>query len=118
MNVLILEDEPLIAMSMEALIEDQGWSVVGPFSKVAGALVEIAGGASIDCALLDCNLGGEPSWAVADALAQRNIPFAFTSGQSSKDIDPRFADRTTFTKPVDEAKLKRFLARLAARSVG
>ena len=109
MHVLILEDEPLIAMSMEALLEDEGWRVVGPFAAVADALAAIAGGGVIDCALLDCNLGGVPSWPVAEALAARSIPFAFTSGQSAADIEPRFADRPSFTKPIDETKVKRFL---------
>jgi CheY-like chemotaxis protein len=118
MNVLILEDEPLIAMSMQALVEDSGWAVVGPLSKVAEAVAVVTGGAEIDCALLDCNLNGEPSWSVADALVERNIPFAFTSGQSARDIDPRFADRPTFTKPVDETKLKRFLAGHAVAAGG
>jgi CheY-like chemotaxis protein len=117
MNVLILEDEPLIAMSMEALVEDQGWTVVGPFAVVADAIAAITGGGAIDCALLDCNLGGQPSWPVADVLAARNIPFAFTSGQSARDIDPRFTGRPTFAKPIDEAKVKRFLSRQAAASM-
>jgi CheY-like chemotaxis protein len=110
MNILILEDEPLIAMSMQALVEDHGWTVVGPFAGVADALAAIAGGADVDCALLDCNLGGQASWPVADLLAAKGIPFAFTSGQSAKDIEPRFSDRPSFTKPIDEAKVKRFLA--------
>jgi CheY-like chemotaxis protein len=118
MNVLILEDEPLIAMSMQALVEDNGWAVVGPFSNVVDAVAALGAGTSVDCALLDCNLDGEPSWAVADALAQRNVPFAFTSGQSASDIDPRFAGRPTFAKPVDEQKLKHFLASNAATPAG
>jgi CheY-like chemotaxis protein len=118
MNVLILEDEPLIAMSMQALVEDQGWSVVGPFATVASAIAAISAGGKIHCALLDCNLGGERSWPVADVLAQRDIPFAFTSGQTAKDIDPRFADRPSFTKPIDETRVERFLAGYAVASIG
>jgi hypothetical protein len=114
LNVLILEDEPLIAMSMEAMIEDMGWGVVGPFATVNDAVASIVAGTVIHCGLLDCNLGGSPSWPVADALAERNIPFAFTSGQSMRDIDPRFAGRPSFTKPIDEARVKRFLSGLVA----
>ena len=114
MNVLILEDEPLIAMSMEALIEDEGWRAVGPFAAVEDALAAILGGVVIDCALLDCNLGGVPSWPVADGLAERGVPFAFTSGQLAADIEPRFADRPIFAKPIDETRVKGFLAEQAA----
>lgn len=108
-TVLILEDEPLIAMSMQALVEDQGWQVLGPFATVEAALGELEAGAAVSCALLDCNLGSEPSWPVADLLATRGVPFAFTSGQSSNDIEPRFQGRPTFGKPIDDEKVKRFL---------
>jgi CheY-like chemotaxis protein len=118
MNVLILEDEPLIAMSMQMLVEDQGWGVVGPFASVDAAVEAVSTGSQIDCALLDCNLGGKPSWDVADALAAREIPFAFTSGQSARDFAPRFASRPNFTKPIDEARVRRFLSGIATAPQG
>jgi CheY-like chemotaxis protein len=109
LNVLIVEDEPLIAMMMEALVEDVGGVSHGPFATLSPALAAVESGAEIDVALLDCNLGKVHSWPVADALAARGIPFAFTSGQGPKGIADRFADRPVFDKPVDEEKLKRFL---------
>ncbi len=69
---------------------------------------------TISCALLDCNLGKETSWAIADILAQRGIPFAFTSGKGLRDIEPRFHDRPIFIKPVDESKVKAFIEHHAA----
>lgn len=113
MNVLILEDEPLIAMAMEAMIEDMGWSVVGPFATVEEAVAAVADGAAIDCGLLDCNLGGAPSWPAADALDRRDIPFAFISGQPAWNIEPRFANRPSFAKPIDEARVTAYIAGLA-----
>jgi DNA-binding NarL/FixJ family response regulator len=113
MNVMILEDEPLIAMSMQMMVEDQGWAVVGPFATIpeaAGAVER----SQVDVALLDCNINGKPSWSVADMLAAKEIPFAFTSGQSARDIDQRFAGRPTFVKPIDEAQVRRFLKKIAA----
>jgi CheY-like chemotaxis protein len=108
-RVMIVEDEPLIAMAMQMLVEDEGGEPLGPHATVAPALAMVQDGHAIDVALLDCNLGKDPSWPVADALAARGIPFAFTSGQGLKDIAERFAGRPVFTKPVDEEKLKRFL---------
>lgn len=109
LNVMIVEDEPLIAMMMEALVEDVGGSTLGPFANLPSAVAAVDGRAQIDVALLDCNLGRDASWPVADALAARGIPFAFTSGKGPKDIIERFSDRPVFAKPVDEEKLKRFL---------
>jgi CheY-like chemotaxis protein len=110
LHVMIVEDEPLIAMAMEMLVQDEdGGVAVGPHGAVAPALADIEKGARIDVALLDCNLGKEPSWPVADALAARGIPFAFTSGQGAKGIPERFQGRPTFSKPIDDEKLKRFI---------
>ena len=112
-TVLILEDEALIAMSMQALAEDQGWRVIGPFSTVEAAVSEIESGTGISCALLDCNLGGQPSWAVADLLTEQGVPFAFTSGQSMNGMEPRFAGRPSFGKPIEEDRVTRFLRGVA-----
>ena len=109
LRVMIVEDEPLIAMAMEVIVEDAGGQTTGTHSTVKEALGAVAAEPRIDVALLDCNLGKEACWPVAEALAKRNVPFAFTSGQGMKDMDPRFADRPVFAKPVDEEKLKRFL---------
>lgn len=107
--VLIVEDEPLIGAAMEMLVEDLGGAVLGPFMTVGAGLSGLEQAARIDCALLDCNLGKETSWPLADALAVRGVPFAFTSGKGLSDIEPRFRDRPIFMKPVDESKLKHFL---------
>lgn len=113
LNVMIVEDEPLVAMAMEMLVEDAGGVAVGPFSTVRQALGALDAGERIDCALLDCNLGREPSWEVADALAARGVPFAFTSGQDPTDILGRFPGRAIFAKPINEQKLKSFVRQFA-----
>lgn len=113
MKVLILEDEPLIALATQMLVEDEGWTAVGPFPQVGPALAAVTGGATIDCALLDCLVGDLASWPVADALAARGIPFAFTSGNDSRSMEPRFAAFPAFAKPVDETALKDFLREIA-----
>lgn len=109
LRVLIVEDEPLIGAAMEMLVEELGGSVAGPFMNLRDGLAAATSGERIDCALLDCNLGRDMSWPIADALAERRVPFAFTSGKGAKDIEPRFAGRPVFTKPVDDAKLKTFI---------
>lgn len=113
LNVMIVEDEPLIAMAMEALVEDEGGKVLGPFTTAAAALKAAQFGQQIDCAMLDYNLGKESSAPVADMLASRNIPFVFISGQGLKDIEKRFANRPVLQKPVDDERLKRFLRQYA-----
>ena len=109
-RVMIVEDEPLISAAMEMLVEELGGQVVGPFMNVGEAVAASQAGETFDCALLDCNLArGEMSWPIADVLASRGVPFAFTSGKGAKDIEPRFAGRPVFTKPVDDSTLKTFI---------
>ncbi len=109
LHVMIVEDEPLIGAAMQMLVEDIGGVVSGPHITLADGLAAVSKGSRIDCALLDCNLGRETSWPIAEALVARSIPFAFTSGKGAGEIDARFADRPIFSKPVDESRLKIFL---------
>lgn len=109
LRVMIVEDEPLIGAAMEMMIEDLGGQVVGPFMTLRDGMAAAEAEQQIDCALLDCNLGKDVSWPIADKLGERNIPFAFTSGNGVKDIEPRFSSRPVFLKPVHESKLKAFI---------
>lgn len=111
-HVLIVEDEPLIGAALQMFVEDLGGTVSGPHMTVAEGLAAAGDGIDFHCALLDCNLGREPSWPIAEALAARGVPFAFTSGKSASDIDPRFAGRPVFSKPVDETRLKTWIEAL------
>ncbi len=116
LSVLIVEDEPLVAMALEALVADNGWRPLGPACSVAEAL-ELVERACPDCVLLDLNLRGESSLPVAEALADKGVTFAFTSGYDGAGIAARFPDRPSFPKPVDERRLQRFLADLSRSRV-
>jgi hypothetical protein len=105
--VLIVEDEPLIGMAMSALVVEAGGEPHGPFMTLKDALDAAHTAEPLHCALLDCNLGPDSSWPVADVLAKRGVAFAFTSGGAQ--IEPRFAGRPVFTKPIDEEKVKAFI---------
>lgn len=109
---MIVEDEPLIGVAMQMLVEDLGGVVSGPHMTLADGLGAAASGGLLHCALLDCNLGRETSWPIAETLAARGVPFAFTSGKGRGEIDARFADRPVFQKPVDETRLKSWLEAL------
>jgi hypothetical protein len=62
------------------------------------------------------NLGGDKSHAVAEALAARGIPFAFSTGYSSHNGDIRaHPDRPVLRKPFQYKELVEMLARLLAR---
>jgi two-component sensor histidine kinase/DNA-binding response OmpR family regulator len=104
-RMLIAEDEALVAIMMEDLAVELGWSVVGPFAKAADALAA-AKDDDIQAALLDVNLGGESVYPVADALTARGVPFVFTTGYGAESIDRRFASTPILQKPIDRHVLE------------
>jgi two-component sensor histidine kinase/DNA-binding response OmpR family regulator len=104
-RMLIAEDEALVAIMMEDLAVELGWSVVGPFAKAADALAAARGG-DIQAAVLDVNLGGESVYPVAEALTARGVPFVFTTGYGAESIDRRFARTPILQKPIDRHVLE------------
>jgi CheY-like chemotaxis protein len=90
-RVLVLEDEPLIAMVLVDTLEEAGCKIVGPAYDSAQALKLISDG-NIDVAVLDVNLGsGRTSAPVADTLKQSGIPFVFATGYGERGM--RDSDR-------------------------
>lgn len=72
LNVLLVEDEIMIAMLMEDVLADMGHVVVGVACGVEAAL-EMAETVEADLAILDVNLDGRPSFPVADVLRRRGV---------------------------------------------
>jgi CheY-like chemotaxis protein len=103
MRVLVVEDEILVAMDLQAVLEDGGYDPVGPASTVAQALALIERG--VDAALLDVNLGREDSLPIAEALLTRGHPFVFLTGYAARDFPERFASAPRLIKPVRTVEL-------------
>ena len=97
-RILIVEDEPFIAMTLEDMLDELGFAVVGTVSRVAEA-IEMIELKPIDGALLDVNLGTQKIDPVADVLAQRGCPFIFTTGYGRSDIPSSHATRPVLQKP-------------------
>ena len=98
-RILIVEDEPLIAMMLEDFLEVLGKELAGQADNVGDALALVAGG-GIDAAILDVNLrAGEKSWPIADALAAQGIPFVFATGGTQDGVSEEHRDRPTLAKP-------------------
>ena len=105
-RVLLVEDEILVAMMMRDILMELGFTVVGPYSRVAEAMVA-AVHEDIDAGIIDVNLGGEFIYPVADVLAARKIPFVFVTGYGVESIDRRFGYVPIIKKPVQRQVLQR-----------
>ena len=112
-SVLVLEDEALLAIELSYLLTEEGFQVEGPASNVAVAL-DLIGKHSIDLAVLDVNLRGTSSSAVADRLADLEIPFVFLSGHTREYLPERHRGRPLVEKPFAEAQLLTAIGTLIA----
>lgn len=97
-HILVIEDEPLVAMDTEAHLVSAGCNVVGPAATVDEAK-RLIDETVFDAALLDANLGGDPVDEVAAALTRKGIPFAFATGYGREALPHGFRDRPVITKP-------------------
>jgi CheY-like chemotaxis protein len=78
-DVLIVEDDPIIALDFEDTILGFGVKTIRTAGSVARALSMIADRAP-DFALLDVGLVREKSFAIAERLDALKIPFVFVTG--------------------------------------
>jgi DNA-binding response OmpR family regulator len=98
-RILIVEDEPLIAMMIEDFLDILDKQVAGVADSVSTALPLVAAG-GIDAAIVDVNLtNGEKCWPVADALAAAGIPFIVATGGGDDMIVDGHKHRPILAKP-------------------
>ena len=109
-RILLVEDDVLIGMMLADMFDALDLPEPAQATSNEEALALIAS-EPLGGALVDINLGDEKGWPVADALAAKDIPFAFTSGGGDV-IPPAHAHRTLITKPFRisdiEAALEEF----------
>lgn len=114
LQVLVIEDEPLIAMLLEMAIESFGHAMVGPVARLEDAL-RITSENGFDCAILDVNIRGGPSYGVADLLIASQRPFLLASGYDDWSLPPQLRDRPRLMKPYSSQQLDTELRQLFDR---
>ena len=107
-RVLLVEDEPLLAVELADELAEAGFKVVGPASSTARAL-RLMDDTGCDAAVLDVNLGKETSEAVALALRESGTPFVVLSGYSSIELGAAFQGAPFLSKPVQWQQLVKTL---------
>ena len=113
--ILIVEDEPLIAMMLEDFLETLGHAVAASCDNVADALGHVES-ASFDVAILDVRLkDGEQIWPVADALADAGKPFILATGGHVEPPPARHAGAPVLAKPYTIDAIEPALARALGR---
>lgn len=114
-GLLLVEDDPMIAMMVADMCDALGHGEPVQCSSIAAALAALDQRDFV-AALLDVHLGGDAVWPVADALAQRGVPFAFMTGGGG-DVPAAHNRRPTLSKPFRVAELDSLLGEMMASSV-
>jgi DNA-binding response OmpR family regulator len=115
LRVLVVEDDLLIAMDLEATLEDFGCTVVGPCERLDKALQ--AAERDVDAAIVDMNLRGEHSFPVIERLRARRVPTIVCSGYVDlPDIQERLAGIPMLPKPCSPTRLLGMLEDLIERN--
>jgi CheY-like chemotaxis protein len=107
-RILLVEDDREVGRDVQEMFEKAGYEVLGPVTTVATALAIIMS-SKLDAALVDLNLSGEKSYAVADALVARSIPFVITSGYLNDDLPEKYRQHPLLSKPFLPRELLRYL---------
>jgi PAS domain S-box-containing protein len=110
-RVLLVEDEPLVSMMLADMLSAFGHKVDGPYSRFSDAILA-AKSNNLQAGILDVNLGGEKTYAVAHILTDRKIPFAFVTGYGPDTIVSAFANAPVLQKPIEAAKLHALLQQI------
>lgn len=105
-RVLLVEDEILIALDTTRLLEELGYSVVGPASSHAEAL-RLIEAEEIDAAIIDVRLrGGEVSTAAIERLLARGVPVVVATAYGDGALGSAFANLTIVRKPYAADELQ------------
>lgn len=106
-RILILEDDPFIALDLQAIVENEGHVVVGVCESLADARGRLND--CFDFALLDIDLTDGKSFELASALDARGVPFAFVSASQRSEVPESLRSADFIPKPFEEAAIVRSL---------
>ena len=110
-RILIVEDEPLLAMELETNLNALGCKTLRSAATLNAAKAAI-GDSGCDAALVDVNLGGRQADELAVALTRKNIPFAFVTGYGREGLPAGFKEAGILSKPFAKEELLVVLAQL------
>ena len=108
-SILIVEDEPLIALEVHAAFSAAGASIMSAAdSREALRMISLP---DLSAAVVDINLGrGDDCSAVCKRLSDRSIPFVFYTGDVRADILLKWPNAPVLTKLADKERVVEVVA--------
>ncbi len=116
LTVLVAEDEPAVALELEATLREAGGAVLGPVAAAADGLALLAAGAKPDAALANARLGDGPAAALVEALRAAGVPVGLCTGYGAGDLEPALRGLPVLAKPHHPLAVVAFVRGLAGAS--
>ena len=107
MEILIVEDDPLIAMDMEDELSDRGYAAV--CARTVSDAHELLKRRTPSFAFLDMHLRTDTSFDLARELRSRGTPFAFVSGNDSTSLPEDLRSSNILSKPINFDELAKLI---------
>lgn len=105
LHILIVEDQMLIAMDLEATLLDAGANSITTSSSQSDGLLQIEV-KKPGVAILDVNLGTDTSLPIAEVLLSLGVPFIFATGYGEGGIiPPHLSAVPVVKKPYDSTAI-------------
>jgi CheY-like chemotaxis protein len=116
LRVLVVEDEPLVAMLAEEMLAELGHRAAAISHGLKDGL-EAIGNGTFDLAVLDVNLSGSLSFPIAEKAAERGVPVLFVTG-FDRDHMEQLAGQCVLQKPYSTDDLQRAIGQALGRGRG
>ncbi len=113
-RIVVVEDEYYLAEDLADALKSAGAKVIGPVGSLDQAQ-EVLEAGGFDGALLDMNLRGELSFALARQFQAADVPFVIVSGYSSGALPLELGDVPRLEKPINPADAVDALAQMITR---
>lgn len=114
-TVMLIEDELFVALDVQDVVEEAGFSVDGPYVSVADALAAVAQHLP-GCAILDVRLTDGEVFPAADVLRDAGVPIIFHSGHAdATSLRDRYPQAVVCSKPCSPSALRAAVENVFAR---
>jgi DNA-binding response OmpR family regulator len=102
-SILIVEDEPLIALDVQSALKNAGASILA--AGDATDAVRLAASKKLTAAVLDVDLGDLDCWVVCRLLARGGVPFLFYTGYVQSEVFKDWPEAPVLAKPASHEQI-------------
>ncbi|WP_020178625.1 response regulator [Methylopila sp. M107] len=117
MRILIVEDEPVIALEIEAIVLDRLPDAEISIATSVKAAFEVIDD-TVSLAFLDIDVADGKTYSLALELRLRHVPFVFVSGANRDDAPDGLAEERLVPKPFAAREITQQLEALAREADG